>query len=447
MGWTTGLFMRICDLLILGWVCNLIMYWLYSSLGFDGIYGFVLILSGIIMAVFFSNLVKEKNGMILSFLVVILAMYFGHDMFTARNQLFSFLVFELEIYCLIGLLEQGKKRYFWYLLALAFALVLVHDTLYVLYFVWMMPYLADWLICKIFKINEDTYKFQNSNLKNIKYLIILLILAVPIGLLTPVFGTSYTNLVNCMGGVSTSFINELQPVNLIENVSLLTMAFVAIGLIGFTKTKFKIKDVLFVFGLLLFAMMANRNMFFLYYIGSIYLMNMITECINTYVGEEKKDWFFGLFENSKYVITVIFCFTTIIAIKNISYQLVKEYVNEMYYPIQATDWILENVDYENARIWTHFNWGSYLELKGIKVYLDSRSGMYTEEENEGCTVLKDWLSVQETESNYKEIFEKYGITHVVVSGNETFYHNLAEDENYKMIYEDNSFKIYQKIIF
>ena len=45
------------------------------------------------------------------------------------------------------------------------------------------------------------------------------------------------------------------------------------------------------------------------------------------------------------------------------------------------------------KIFNHFNFGSYLEYKNIPVFIDSRSGMYTEEFNEGCTILKDWMNV------------------------------------------------------
>lgn len=426
-----------------GWICNLIMYFLYNKFGFTGIYILVLIMSGLITLVLFKNLVKEKNNLILSFVIVILAVYFSKIVFAARNQIFSFLIFELEISCLIELVENGKKKYFWALIILAFLLVLFHDTLYVLFWVIMLPYIADIILSNIFKI-ENSYKFKNSELKNAKYLILLFIVTIPIGFCTPIFATTYTNLINCMNGVSTEFIEELQTVELIEDVSLATITFLAIGVFGFTKTKFKLKDVLFVFGFIIFAMMARRNMFFLYLIGIIYLTNMITDCMNTYIGEEEKNNFFGKLENSKYLITVIFCFISILSINNFSYQLTREYVSDIIFPKEATEWILENVDYNNMRIWNSFNWGSYLELNGIKVFVDSRSGMYTEQENEGCTVLKDWYAIYQGKGDYQEKFDKYNITHILVNSSENLNKDLEKDNNYKMIYQDDLFVLYER---
>ena len=141
---------------------------------------------------------------------------------------------------------------------------------------------------------------------------------------------------------------------------------------------------------------------------------------------------------------VICSFTLIFSIRKFSKQLSREYVNVLQYPVDATEWILGNDDYKNMRIWTHFNWGSYLELKGIKVFIDSRSGMYTEEENKGCTVLADWLSINNGKGDYEKIFEKYNITHVLLSDDDFIKKYISKDENYKLIYEDSLYSLYER---
>ena len=406
-------------------------------------------MSAFITTIFFNNLLREKNNIFLSFGIAIFSIYFSRDVFTARNQIFSFLIFELEIICLIGLLENGKKRYFWFLILLAFLLVLVHDTLYIMFFVMMLPYLADIIISKIFDL-EKSYRFEKSNLKNLKYLIILILLSIGIGFCTPIFGTAYTNLVNCMSGVSTVFINELQPVHILNEVSLAIITFLTIGILGFTKTKFKLKDVLFVLGFILFSMLAKRNIIFLYLIGTIYLANMLTSTINQYVTKKEEKAFFDKICNSKLFVVVISSFTLIVCIRNYSTQLanmyIEDHVNCMDYPKYVTEWIKENLDYKNIKIWNSFNWGSYLELHGIKVFVDSRSGMYTIQENPGCTVLEDWYNVTSGLEKYEQKFEKYEITHVLLNNSEFLNTYISEDENYKKIYQDKFFVLYERAV-
>ena len=418
------------------------MYLLYNSFGFTGIYILVIIVSVLISIMLFNNLIKEKNNIFLSLIIALLSIYWSKFAFVARNQIFSFLIFELEIYCLIGLLEYGKKRYFYFLIILAFLLVLFHDTLYFLFFVMMLPYLADVLVSKIFDL-KNSYRFKNSNLKNVKYLIILFIILIPIGFCTPILGSSYTNMINCMNGISTEFINELKTVEIIDNIPLATITFLTIGLLGFTKAKFKLKDILFTFGLIIFAMMARRNLFFLYLIGTIFLSNIITECINTYIGKEKVCYWCEKIVNSKYIITVIFCFISIISIYNFSYEFPKKYVSDYIYPRDATKWLLNNVDCENMKLWNDFSWGGYLEFNGIKVFVDSRTGMYTEQENKDCTVLKDWYNVNDQKVDYNSILKKYSITHIMIPSYNELNDSLEKDDNYNLIYHDSVAVIYE----
>ena len=70
------------------------MYLLYNSLDFKGIYIFTLIMSAFIAIVFFKNLIKEKNRLLLSFGIACVAIYFSKNVFSARNQIFSFLIFK-----------------------------------------------------------------------------------------------------------------------------------------------------------------------------------------------------------------------------------------------------------------------------------------------------------------------------------------------------------------
>ena len=416
------------------------MYLLYSSFGFKGIYILTLIISSLISIVVFSTLLKEKNELILSFIMSLISIYLSSVVFAARNQIFSFLIFVLEIYSLNGLLERGKTKYFYILLILAFLLVNFHDTVYPLFFVMMMPYLGEVILNKIFKL-ENSDKFEDSNLSNIKYLIILILLAIIIGFFTPIFGTAYTNLVNCMNGVSIDFISELQPVNLIQRLPLTIMTFLIISILIFTKTKVKIKDLLFVIGFIIFSLMASRNLFFLYLIGIISFTNIISSFINTYIAEENQ--ILKKLENSIVFLTLFCIFILIYSISNISEQIEKNYVDDLEYPEYATEWILDNIDYKNMRIWNGFNFGSYLELNGIKVFLDSRSGMYTEQENKNCTVLKDWLDVYSGRVHYQDIFNKYDITHVLLNNEELINKFIVNDKNYKLIYQDDLYSLYK----
>ena len=163
----------------------------------------------------------------------------------------------------------------------------MHDTLYPIYFVLMLPYLAELILAKI-KIlcNKQAYKIEFSDLKNGKYLVILMFLCVFTGLITPLFGTAYTNMIECLSGVSTDFIAELQPTKLLEKPLLLFFIVIEIAIIGFTKTKIKLKDLLFSFGFIAFSLISVRNVFFMDLLGTVSVSIIFAQFVKCYLGEE-----------------------------------------------------------------------------------------------------------------------------------------------------------------
>lgn len=70
--------------------------------------------------------------------------------------------------------------------------------------------------------------------------------------------------------------------------------------------------------------------------------------------------------------------------------------------------------------------------------------MYCEEVNEGVTVLKDWLKVSGGEVNFKEIFNKYEITHCLINNGDLINQYIYNDEDYELIYQDDCFSLYER---
>ena len=76
------------------------------------------------------------------------------------------------------------------------------------------------------------------------------------------------------------------------------------------------------------------------------------------------------------------------------------FVNEKSYPVDAANYILENIDIENMRLFNEYNYGSYLLFRGIPVFIDSRADLYAPEFNgtknekgkwEGRNIFSDYI--------------------------------------------------------
>ena len=137
----------------------------------------------------------------------------------------------------------------------------------------------------------------------------------------------------------------------------------------------------------------------------------------------------------------------------ISYKIIKpklndEYISKSSYPVEACDFILENVDLGKARFYNEYNYGSYMLFRGIPVFIDSRADLYAPEFNgRDEDIFSDFINVSGIATFYEDIFEKYNITHVITYKNSKMNMIIkkTDDENYKQIYEDDYFTVYERL--
>lgn len=130
-------------------------------------------------------------------------------------------------------------------------------------------------------------------------------------------------------------------------------------------------------------------------------------------------------------------------------------VSTSSYPVEAADYILNNIDISTMKLYNEYNYGSYLLFRGIPVFIDSRADLYAPEFNgtkneegkyEGRDIFSDFINVSNINVYYEDIFKKYGITHVIVTKNAKLNLFLSRDNNYKELYQDDHFIIYEREI-
>ena len=147
---------------------------------------------------------------------------------------------------------------------------------------------------------------------------------------------------------------------------------------------------------------------------------------------------FGTFIGTSVLIffTLLFSLNHIIDLKN------QNYVNEKLYPIGATEYIKENIDYKNMRIYNSYTIGSYLMLNDIPVFIDSRLDVYCSEFND-TDIFYDYVQI-ESNKNIEEIFEKYDFTHLLFNNDSSVMYFLKNNSNYSVLYEDEYFTLFSR---
>ena len=146
---------------------------------------------------------------------------------------------------------------------------------------------------------------------------------------------------------------------------------------------------------------------------------------------------------SNVVVFFILSFCLIYAIYKISINIDIEFISSKKYPVNATEYILNNVDYKNMRIYNDYNVGSYLMLNNIPVFIDSRLDVYCSEFN-NTDIFKDYINITYDNQYYDEIFKKYDFTHILLKNDEKVLKYIKKDTNYSIIYEDEYFTLFER---
>lgn len=481
------------------WLYDLLTYIIYSIASFKGIYVVTCILSAILgISIFMVNSELTRNKSI-SFIITIGSIYMLEDYIAARAQLVTFILFIWELFCIEKFIQNKKIGYAIGLIVISILIANLHVATWPFFFVLSLPYIAEYIIAigadiilykkvrlfilkskikilnkkenkteKIKQIEEEIEKIKNNvskikikreeenrnpykiiikKDKNVKYLIIVMIICALVGLLTPIGDTPYTYLYKTMQGNTTQNISEHLPLTLVNNVEVICILIVFLSILTFTKTKIKLSD-LFMLGGLCYLMLATRrqiSMFVL--ICSVVLTRLIVDMIKRHTENGIEEA-----ENASKHIGVIIATSVLIII--LSYYTIKpkinnEYVSKSSYPVDACNYILENIDLENAKFYNEYNYGSYMLFRGIPVFIDSRADLYAPEfsGNEDKDVFTDFINTSGISKFYEDTFKKYEITHIISYKNSktNMIITKTKDKNYKELYSDDHFVIYERL--
>ena len=432
------------------WLYDCFIFLIYKLFGYTGIYiSTILLLIILLMVVFKANTKICHNPLVAAFATFICALAIS-GFATARAQLVSFILFALEIYFIESFLKSGKKRNLVGLLLISLILCNIHVAVWPFYFILYLPYLVEYvvsLICKkiTFKKENKFIKFIKTHVvleenENIKYLFLTMLLSLLTGLFTPIGDTPYTYLVKTMAGNSQKYIKEHQMLSWKDSPFTIIIAGETLFLALFSKAK--LRDIFMICGLILMNIFSIRHMAFLALIGTICFGRIFSMFLESY-GFKGNDKILA-FISKKKVIVCSFLLVILFSSILLYIQNKKEFIDSELYPVEAVKYIKENIDIDKMRLFNEYDYGSYLILNNIPVFIDSRADLYTKQFNGlDYDIFDDYEFIT---NDYQKKFEFYNITHVLTYKKyQALQSMLKRDINYKIIYEDDYFILFEKI--
>ena len=496
------------------WAYDVIISLLFDYAGgYTGLYISTIILSILLgVLLYFTNKKISKNPVI-SLVLTIGQMELMREYVATRAQMVTFVLFVATILLIVKFLEKPKWWHTALLIIIPIIIANVHSAVFPFYFILYLPFIAEYAIAVVldWHIPHKVYqmwikrriKFVNNKLKkakkdkvekyqailvklnklldksnqifetdlvkqnerrkkpykiiieknkNVLKLFIIMIICLFTGLLTPIKDMPYMYTYKIMQGNTTDSISEHLPLTLIENIPILVSITVTLALAIFTKVKLKLRDVFFFGGLTLLALMTRRQSSMLILFGGMVLCSMISSLIDMY---DKN----GTEEFMKYTTSILGEILSILLIFVISYKIYKpnkdaNYINTSSYPVEAVEWIKKNLDYKNIKLFNDYNYGSYLLLNDIPVFIDSRCDLYTPEFNgtynkeekkyEGQDIFSDYISISSVTTWYDTKLEEYGVQYVMCKTNSKLKMLISRDSKYEEKYKDSNFMIYER---
>ena len=485
--------------------------------GFTAIYIATVMLSitlGIIIYIVLNKICKNE---VVSFFITLAMMYLMKSYITARAQLVTYILFILTILFIEKFLETKKKRYAIGLIVIPIIIANVHLAVWPFYFVLYLPYIVEYILVILSdadiyrKLKLKYYKKEIINLENkknkisdneqnekykkyvekikiakekldslqkrikeieekrkerrshpykiilkkndnVKWLILIMVICAFTGLLTPLGDTPYTYLPKTMAGNTMENISEHLPLTLIQDIKTLVVIVLFILILMFTDVKIKLRDLFMISGLVLLAFMSRRQVSMFVLIGGIVFAKLLVALLQKYDKEGTNKLITVM--TTIYGQIIIILLGILISFMLYRGKINSPIVNESSYPVEACDYILNNLDVENIRIYNEYNYGSYMLYRGIPVFIDSRADLYTPEFNgvkneegkyEGRDIFTDYLNISSIATYYENKFESYDITHLLIRKNSKLNLLLSRDINYKSLYDDKNFILYERV--
>ena len=427
------------------WLYDLFLYLIYSRFSYYGIYVSTIIIYIVLcLTIYYISLKLIKNeffSIILSIICV-----FRLSMFAvARAQLISLICFVLEFYFINKVINTGKKRYSFFLFLLCILIANVHATVWPFFFILFLPFFGEYIIYKIskkyFKIKKS-FKLKIEMIPHIKLLLVTFGISLFLGIFSP-SKICYTYIFRIMAGDSQKYLLEHLPLVTIEHPFFLVAILIFLIVLIFTNTKIYLRELFMIGGLSFMSLVSIRHLSFFYTIGVIEIGIICIRSLNE-LHDSTFDILGKILLENKFLYCILILGIAIFSYSQFLNHSKEDFVMKKDYPVDAVHYIKSNLDDKNIKLYNGYDYGSYLLFNDIPVFIDARCDLYLKEFNGMGYSIFD--KMENISRNYEKDFEKYSVTHVLVSKKETIFLVLSKDSHYKVLYNDKYFTLFEKIV-
>lgn len=474
------------------WMTDVVFWNIFEQFGKIGLLTFTCLIGICLFYMYYRLCMVVSNGnRHISFVVTFFIGVAACQAFiTTRPQILSMLCFLAELICLEKYVATNKWKWLLPLPVISVILANIHAALWPMLFILLLPYLAANLLGKLKPSTFGTgFSIVPISVAGIGSFVA--------GFCNPYGWEAMTFVFYSYDPEIHGFINEIRPATLKSEYILFFLT--AFLIVMYARNKLPMQYIFLSIGTALMGFFAVRNMFLFLMLGTFPIANgystwmsvLMEKTVETNAGVKAMS-FLLLYILAVYLLIVkfpqgalelpllvkmyfvlmalcFFCFllgyrvngrifdyrVSILRLKSLIppvclilftgfacwyTEQIKDDYGECYR--QTVDFMLEYESPSDMVVWTGFNSGAYVEYRGIKAYVDARPEVFAPANHHGeNNIIKEYFDIVNGELYYKDVFERYGFTHImVVPDDGAVYIMLPHDPEYRMIFEQKDDK-------
>lgn len=396
------------------WLTCVIFYIIYHNVGIFGMFCFII---GCYLLITYlgykmSYLVCENKKKSLYIMLFINIMLIGLGVLTTRPQAFDLIIFMLELYLLELFVKNDNKKYLYFLPLLSLLFVNLHASMWLMFFVFLLPYYVEYIVMK----------FKKQPCFDIKPLILITVLSLVVGLINP-YGFEGATYIFRSYGVDeiNNLVNEMEALNVSSILGKILFGIIAFVFFSFYHNKGK--NILRYFLLAL----GTSYLFFSHLKGILDFIVVLPIVLGYNFRNDLKLKERKMFKTEKIIYSLV-----IVIFMSLVFTISKMNDSCVYGPF--ADYLDEHAS-KSIRLFTGYNNGGYMEYRGYKSYIDQRAEVFLKSNNKKEDIFIEYYNLCDGTISSKEFLDKYKFDYLLVSENLKYLHNeIKNNSEYEEVY-------------
>jgi len=479
------------------WLFAWILWKVYAFAGIFGLQAFAWIGGAVLIYLDYRLMLSVSRNRQMAFLLAqLIGLFCGILFICQRPQLFSSIIFLLEILVLENI-PWGKKYCFVILSVLSALLINIHAAMWPMLFVFLLPYLAEW-IGQQGRLARFTARFPEPAAWKGHELLILALGMFAFAFLNPYGTEAMTYTAHSYGYKEiNAIVGEMTPLALRGFSSILLLLFIGLFMF-YARHRAPLRYFLFAFGTGILALSSVRSLFLFLLFGTLPLAYMLQHkhlaykqhytfqrlvfllsigliSMVVYYIHYRSDILSFIQEQKIFLVVLLSLFVLLVFLigrfflgakmhqcflhrkELLPLEIERDGVlsailmlllvvipltiscytsSTIRQPLQrASEVLYEEALPDAVYLYTGYDEGGYLEFKGFSCYIDPRAEVFVPKVNHKKNIFSEYYTLQAGKIDYRDFLSRYDFNYLLVDENDILYYNLANDEHYECIWD------------